>query len=89
VVRLFHAYLTEEGVRPNNAAAQSGGGRAMVARHHKLPWIPNEEDWQPKRVPTTATSRGKRSQGAAVAERVMQNLTPNDTKLEKSESVSI
>jgi integrase/recombinase XerD len=45
VVRLFHAYLMEEGVRPNNPAAQSGSGRAMVARHHKLPWIPNEEDW--------------------------------------------
>ena len=45
VVRLFHAYLMEEGVRPNNPAAQTGGGRAMIARHHKLPWIPNEEDW--------------------------------------------
>jgi integrase len=43
----------------------------------------------PKPVPTTATSRGKRSQRAAVAEGVMQNLTPNDTKLERSESVSI
>ena len=45
VVRLFHAYLMEEGARPNNPAAQSSSGRAMVARHHKLPWIPNEEDW--------------------------------------------
>jgi site-specific recombinase XerD len=45
VVRLFHAYLMEEGVRPNNPAAQSSSGRGMVARHHKLPWIPNEEDW--------------------------------------------
>lgn len=47
VVRLFHAYLMEEGVRPNNPAAQSGSGRgrAMVTRYHKLPWIPNEEDW--------------------------------------------
>ena len=46
VVRLFHAYLMEEGARANNPAAQTGSGRAMVARHHKLPWIPNEEDWQ-------------------------------------------
>lgn len=45
VVRLFHAYLMEEGVRSNNPAAQSGTKRAMVARRHKLPWIPNEEDW--------------------------------------------
>ena len=42
-----------------------------------------------KRVPATATSRGKRSQRAAVAEGVIQNLTPNDTKLERSKSVSI
>ncbi len=45
VVRFFHAYLMEEGVRPNNPATQSGSGRAVVARHHKLPWVPNEEDW--------------------------------------------
>jgi integrase/recombinase XerD len=45
VVRLFHTYLMEEGIRPSNPAAQTSSGRAMVARHHKLPWIPNEEDW--------------------------------------------
>jgi integrase/recombinase XerD len=45
VVRLFHAYLMEEGAGPNNPAAQNSSGRPMVARHHKLPWIPNEEDW--------------------------------------------
>ena len=45
VVRLFHGYLMEEGTRSNNPAAQTSSGRAMVARHHKLPWIPNEEDW--------------------------------------------
>jgi integrase/recombinase XerD len=45
VVRLFHAYLMEEAVRPTNPAAQNSSGRAIVARHHKLPWIPNEEDW--------------------------------------------
>jgi site-specific recombinase XerD len=42
---LFHTYLMEEGVRPNNPAAQGHIGRAIVARHHKLPWIPNEDDW--------------------------------------------
>lgn len=46
VVRLFHAYLMEEGIRSNNPVTQTSGGRGMVARHHKLPWIPNEEDWQ-------------------------------------------
>ena len=45
VVRLFHAYLMEEGVRANNPAATSHTGRPLIARHHKLPWIPNEDDW--------------------------------------------
>ena len=45
VVRLFHAYLMEEGVRANNPAAYSLTGRPLIARHHKLPWIPNEDDW--------------------------------------------
>ncbi len=39
VVRLFHAYLMEEGVRSNNPVTQTSGGHGMVARHHKLPWI--------------------------------------------------
>jgi integrase/recombinase XerD len=46
VVRLFHAYLMEEGVRANNPATHSHTRRPLVARHHTLPWIPNEEDWQ-------------------------------------------
>ena len=45
VIRLFHAYLMEEGVRTNNPAAHSHTGRPLIARHHKLPWIPNEDDW--------------------------------------------
>jgi site-specific recombinase XerD len=45
VVRLFHAYLMEEGVRTNNPAATSHAGRPLITRHHKLPWIPNEDDW--------------------------------------------
>ena len=45
VIRLFHAYLMEEGVRGNNPAAHSHTGRPLIARHHKLPWNPNEADW--------------------------------------------
>ena len=45
VVRLFHGYLMEEWTRSHKPAAQTSSGRAMVARHHKLSWIPNEEDW--------------------------------------------
>jgi integrase/recombinase XerD len=45
VVRSFHAYLMEEGVRGNNPAAHSHTSRPLIARHHKLPWIPNEDDW--------------------------------------------
>jgi integrase len=37
----------------------------------------------PKHVPATATSRRKRSQRSAVPEGVIQDLTPNDTKLER------
>lgn len=44
VVRLFHGYLMEEGVRPNNPA-HGHAGRPLIARHHKLPWIPNEDNW--------------------------------------------
>ena len=46
VVRLFHTYLMEEGVRANNPAATSLTGRPLITRHHRLPWIPNDEDWQ-------------------------------------------
>ena len=46
VVRLFHAYLMEEGLRTNNPARQSHSNRPLIARHQKLPWIPNEEDWR-------------------------------------------
>jgi len=46
IVRLFHIYLMEEGVRANNPVAHSHTGRPLIARHHKLPWIPNEDDWQ-------------------------------------------
>jgi site-specific recombinase XerD len=45
VIRLFHAYLIEEGVRGDNPAAAALTSRPLIARYHKLPWIPNEGDW--------------------------------------------
>jgi len=46
VVRLFHVYLLEEGVRSTSPVAQGAAGRGLVVRHHQLPWIPNDADWQ-------------------------------------------
>lgn len=51
-VRLYYEYLTEEQVRATNPAVYAGrrrfdkGRRAMVTRHEKDPWIPNEKQWQ-------------------------------------------
>ena len=45
VLRLFYSYLVEEGVCKNNPVGH-GGSRALVRRVRKMPWIPNEEDWQ-------------------------------------------
>jgi len=46
VVRLFYAYLVEEGVCPRNpAASHAPGVRSLVPRHRRLPWIPTEEQW--------------------------------------------
>ena len=45
VLRLFYSYLVEEGVCQKNPVGQ-GGSRALVRRCRKLPWIPNEGDWQ-------------------------------------------
>ena len=45
VFRLFYSYLVEEGVCRKNPVGQ-GGSRAIVRRFRKLPWIPNEDDWQ-------------------------------------------
>ena len=57
VIRLFHAYLMEEGVRANNPAAHGHAGRLLIARHHKLPWIPNEDDWHSGSCRGPAVSR--------------------------------
>lgn len=57
-VRLFYDYLVEEGVRTSNpvgrgrytpgrsCAVTGGGGRPLVPRMVKLPWIPSEAQWQ-------------------------------------------
>jgi len=47
VIRLFHDYLVEEGLRERNPVRQSAlGVRGLVPRFRKLPWIPNDEQWQ-------------------------------------------
>jgi len=54
VVRLFYDYLVEEGLRTTNPVGRGSrlGGRyrrdvrAVVPIQHKMPWIPNEEEWQ-------------------------------------------
>ncbi len=55
-VRLFYDYLTEEGLRETNPVGrgrytpgkQFGGMRSkgLIPRYTKLPWIPDEEQWQ-------------------------------------------
>jgi site-specific recombinase XerD len=52
-VRLYYAYLVEEGVRATNpigrgqyAPSRGGGERGLVPRYRKLPWIPNEAQWR-------------------------------------------
>lgn len=54
-VRLYYDYLMEEGVRETNPVGRSSRIRSgtnatiqgpLIPRHHKLPWIPNEEEWQ-------------------------------------------
>ena len=56
-VRLFYDFLVEEGVRESNPVGRgrytpgrriggaSGGGRALVPRMERLPWIPSETEW--------------------------------------------
>ena len=46
VVRLFHDFLVEERVCTRNPLGPAVGGRSLIQRHHRLPWIPNEEEWQ-------------------------------------------
>jgi integrase/recombinase XerD len=47
VVRLFYDYLVEEGVRERNPVRHGTLGiGGLVPRYRKLPWIPNDEQWQ-------------------------------------------
>lgn len=59
-VRLFFDFLIERGLRSDNPvgrgryapskgfarAGSEGHQRGLVPRHHQLPWIPNDEQWQ-------------------------------------------
>lgn len=55
-VRLYYDYLMEEGLRPNNPVGRGrytpgkgfGGSRdrGLIPRFTKLPWIPNDQQWQ-------------------------------------------
>ncbi len=52
-VRLFYDYLVEEGLRSDNPVGRGrytpgkgfGGERGLLPRYHKLPWIPDDEQW--------------------------------------------
>ena len=46
VVRLFHDFLVEENICTRNPLRPAVGGRSLIQRHHRLPWIPSEEQWQ-------------------------------------------
>jgi len=45
VLRLFYSYLVEEEVCARNPVVRHDG-RSVVRRYRRLPWIPNEHDWQ-------------------------------------------
>src|SRR6516225_1246992 len=45
VLRLFYSHLVDEGLCSKNPVLHDRG-RALVRRYRRLPWIPNEEDWQ-------------------------------------------
>ncbi len=46
VVRLFYDYLVEEKFCLRNPLRPPMGGRSLIQRHRRLPWIPSEEQWQ-------------------------------------------
>lgn len=48
VVHLFYDYLVEEGTRTANpvSRARAHGGRSIIARQRRLPWIPSDEEWR-------------------------------------------
>ncbi len=46
VIRLFYDHLVEERVCPRHPLRPTIGGRGLIQRHRRLPWIPSEEQWQ-------------------------------------------
>jgi integrase/recombinase XerD len=46
VIRLFYDYLVEEKVCVRHPLRPLIGGRSLIQRHHRLPWIPSDEQWQ-------------------------------------------
>jgi site-specific recombinase XerD len=45
VLRLFYSHLVDEGLCSKNPVVHDRG-RVLVRRYRRLPWIPNEPDWQ-------------------------------------------
>lgn len=45
VLRLFYSHLVDEGLCRKNPVAHDRG-RMIVRRYRRLPWIPNDADWQ-------------------------------------------
>jgi site-specific recombinase XerD len=46
VIRLFYDYLVEEKVCARHPLRPPIGGRSLIQRHRRLPWIPSDEQWQ-------------------------------------------
>lgn len=46
VIRLFYDYLVEEKICVRHPLRPPISGRSLVQRHHRLPWIPSDEQWQ-------------------------------------------
>lgn len=45
VIRLFYDYLVEEKVSARHPLRPPIGGRSLIQRHQRLPWIPSDEQW--------------------------------------------
>ena len=45
VLRLFYSHLVDEGLCTKNPVVHDRG-RILVRRYRRLPWIPNDADWQ-------------------------------------------
>jgi site-specific recombinase XerD len=68
VVRLFYDFLVEEGMCEKNPVGRgrytsgkafgSGRQKGLIQRHHKLPWIPSEQEW--KAVLAVVRTKGTR-----------------------------